>query len=569
MTLRELNSARLAELIGYTPQAKGESLQGRILIAPVKVPSLPFPGTLEFIDETGRKSALAGGVKAGGYWATGPLPERGRVILAEGVATALSITQALGEPVVAALSVGNLRAAGEAIRSERPGVELVLAADLGEGGRPHPQAIEAARALGCRLVSPPSEMGKGADFNDMYVAQGLEAVREAFESTESDIAITCAADLRMEPVQWLWNGWLPRGMLALLAGAPGAGKSTLAMAFAATVSSGGRWPDGTRCEPADVVIWSGEDDPKRTLAPRLAAAGADLRRCHFVESTRDAEGPRPFDPATDMPRLARVLERIRPALLVLDPIVSAVTGDSHKNAEVRRGLAPVVELAEKLDAAVLGITHTNKNTSGREPWERVTGSLAFSAVARVVLFAVTNRNTEENDLPPRLLARVKSNIGPDFGGFGYDIALTEAAPGIPASRVEWLQAVEGEARAIIAQAEKWNDPADGEGGELEEAKRFLRDLLADGPMGAREVKADADGAGFAWRTIHRAADALGVERKREGFGKGGVWRWSLPCAPSIDAKSAIDANTKSLAPMDIVGTYGQKPAPTDPDREGF
>ncbi|MEO1767818.1 AAA family ATPase [Thiobacter aerophilum] len=532
------------------------------------MPGLPFPATLEMIDEHGRKSALAGGVKAAGFWATGPLPASGRVVLAEGVATALSIAQALGEPVAAALSVGNLKRAGESIKAARPGIELVIAADLAEGGKPHPQAIEAARALSCPLVAPPAEMDKGADFNDLHVKQGLEAVREVFESIEDDIAITRAFDLPMEPVRWLWDGWLPRGMLALLAGAPGCGKSTLAMAFAATVSSGGRWPDGARADAADVVIWSGEDDPKRTLKPRLAAAGADLRRCHFVESTNDAEGPRPFDPATDMPRLARALTRIRPALLILDPIVSAVTGDSHKNAEVRRGLAPVVELAEKLDCAVLGITHTSKGTSGREPWERVTGSLAFAALARLVLFATTNRNAEENDLPPRLLARVKSNIGPDFGGFGYDIALTEAAPGIPASRVEWLHAVEGEARAIIAQAEKWNDPADGEGGELEEAKRFLTDLLTDGPMAAKEVKADADGAGFAWRTIHRAADALGVEKRKEGGafgGKGAVWRWYLP----QDAKDATRCQPAKLASCGQVGILCNKPAPADPDRESF
>ena len=59
------------------------------------------------------------------------------------------------------------------------------------------------------------------------------------------------------------------------------------------------------------------------------------------------------------------------------PIVSAVAGDSHKGAEVRRALQPVVTLAQRLGCAVLGITHFSKGTNGRDPVERVTGSIAF------------------------------------------------------------------------------------------------------------------------------------------------------------------------------------------------
>lgn len=178
-TLRELDADPLAGLIGYRPQSGGEPLQGRILIAPVHIGG--ELSTLEFVDELGRKAALAGGRKRGGIWSIATLPEAGRLVLAEGAATALSISEALGEPVAAALSVGNLRAAGEALRADRPGVELVIAADLADGGQPHPQALEAARALGCGIVAPPAELGAGSDFNDARVTRGLDAVRAAFE----------------------------------------------------------------------------------------------------------------------------------------------------------------------------------------------------------------------------------------------------------------------------------------------------------------------------------------------------------------------------------------------------
>ena len=110
-------------------------------------------------------------------------------------------------------------------------------------------------------------------------------------------------------------------------------------------------------------------------SPRFLATGGDPKRLHFVHDVTERGQARPFDPALDMPKLeaaCRALPALR--LIVLDPVVAAVSGDSHKNTETRRGLQPVVDLAAELDCAVLGITHLSKGTSGREPLERVAGS---------------------------------------------------------------------------------------------------------------------------------------------------------------------------------------------------
>src|SRR5262249_5420302 len=153
--------------------------------------------------------------------------------------------------------------------------------------------------------------------------------------------------IKPEAHEWLWNGYLAAGVLHLIAGAPGTGKTTLALACAATISSGGRWPDGTRATPGDVLIWSREDAAASTLVPRLIAMHADMSRVHIVRSVNAGGEKRWFDPARDFPALALAAARI-PALrlMIVDPIVSAVAGDSHKNSETRRGLQPLVEFAE-------------------------------------------------------------------------------------------------------------------------------------------------------------------------------------------------------------------------------
>jgi putative DNA primase/helicase len=94
--------------------------------------------------------------------------------------------------------------------------------------------------------------------------------------------------------------------------------------------------------------------------------------------------------------------------------------------------------------------------------------------------------------------------------------------------VQWGEAVEGAARDLLATADATGD--DGEGGTLADAKRFLSDLLADGPLPTKTIKADADGAGYSWATIRRAQKALGIEPVKEG-GRNGVsrqqWVWRL------------------------------------------
>jgi putative DNA primase/helicase len=217
-------------------------------------------------------------------------------------------------------------------------------------------------------------------------------------------------------------------------------------------------------------------------------------------------------------------------MLVIDPVVSAVAADSHKNTEVRRALQPLVDLAARVGCALVGISHLSKGTTGRDPSERVTGSIAFSALARVVLLAAKRENPEPGEAP-RLLVRSKSNIGDDSGGVGYDLEQVEAAPGVFASRVLWAGAIDGNARELLAQAEAAPDAGEPDGA-LGDAAGFLRALLSDGPVPSKQVRADADGAGHSWATIRRAAAKLGVEARKEGghFARGGKqqWVWALP-----------------------------------------
>lgn len=357
-----------------------------------------------------------------------------------------------------------------------------------------------------------------------YEAMAAQLDAEVFSKNDSvagdGVILTNGSDLTPEPVRWLWPDWLALGKLHILAGAPGQGKTTIALAMAATVTIGGRWPDGSRCEPGNVLIWSGEDDPADTLLPRLLAAGADRSRCYFVSGTRIDGEVQSFDPARDMTALelqAHAIGGIK--LLVVDPVVSAVAGDSHKNTEVRRALQPLVDLASRLDTAAVGISHFSKGGAGGDPASRVVGSIAFTAVARVVLVAakVTSDDSEDR----RILARGKSNIGPDDGGFEYHIEQAEPLPGIHASYIAWGQSVAGSARELLA--EPGSKPQD----DTNDACELLRaELTADTWTNSDMACLPLKGAGFSKKQIWVASKKLGVIRKKGGMKDG--WYWRLP-----------------------------------------
>lgn len=355
-------------------------------------------------------------------------------------------------------------------------------------------------------------------------------------------------DLKPVPIDWLWPGWLARGKVHVMAGPPGAGKTTLGIAMGATLTCGGRWPSGETCPPCNVVVWSGEDDPTDTLVPRLMACGADMSRVYFVDRVLSRDGKRAFDPAQDMSLLLdRIIAIGDVGMVMIDPLVSAVAGDSHKNTEVRRSLQPLVDLAMTSRAAVLGITHFGKASAGKDPVERVVGSIAFSALARIVM-AATKVGAEQGG--HRILVRAKSNIGMDTGGFQYELRQGELAghPGIEASWAEWGEAVQGEARELLDAAEVAADPE--ERGERAAAKEFLRALLADGPVPAKEVRRQADQNGHAWRTVNRAKIDIEVVTEMIGthFKDGKQhWIWRLPDA-SKDAKDAKESQECPTSP---------------------
>jgi putative DNA primase/helicase len=341
-----------------------------------------------------------------------------------------------------------------------------------------------------------------------------------------EVELVRADQIRVTQIDWVWQDWLAAGKLHLLAGSPGTGKTTLSLSIAATITKSGPFPCGSQSSGGSVLMWTGEDDLADSIVPRFMACGGCPERLHFVKGTLGPDGETcPFDPAQHMDRLiakAKTIEDLK--LLILDPVVSAVTGDSHKNSETRRALQPLVEFAATVGAAVLGITHYSKGTAGRDPAERVTGSLAFVAVSRLVM--VTAKPREEGQR--WRLVRAKSNIGPDGGGFEYDLVQAPLGDGIYGQGVVWGHVLDGTARALLAEVEAPDEPRAAPA--LEAAQTWLQQFLGTGAAAVTAIQKFAAAMGHKWATVRRAADALGIVKKKDGLDGG--WTWRMPKEPT-------------------------------------
>jgi hypothetical protein len=192
-------------------------------------------------------------------------------------------------------------------------------------------------------------------------------------------------------------------------------------------------------------------------------------------------------------------------------------------------------MAEQMGFAIIGITHFSKGTSGREPIERITGSLAFGAVARVVLVASKTKNEDGDDI--RIFLRAKSNIGVDEGGFKYSLESATTDNGIETSKVQWGSLIEGSARELLGEAEEESD-----GGGIKGCMTLITDLLAYGEVSAKQMEKDCTGAGYTYATIRRAKKKLGVKPVKKGMGTNGYWLWELPKMLNISK----DAHTQRV-----------------------
>lgn len=327
-------------------------------------------------------------------------------------------------------------------------------------------------------------------------------------------------------VSWLWPGWLPWGKLAIWEGDPDVGKSLVTVDVAARATRGDLMPDGTPGEAAAVLMLCAEDDHADTVTPRLIAAGAQLDRVAYAELSRRRDASDLITLPSGLAELRFAIRRLRRktgvarVIVIIDPIVAFLDGDvdANKDADVRRLTTVLGKATADLACSTILIRHLNKAVEVKSAKHRGGGSIGWTAAARSV--AIFGNHPRDADL--RVMASTKSNLSARPKSLTYRLVVDD---GSTDPRVEWGEAIDLRADDLLRTDARTQAP------QLETATAVLSELFGrqKGSVTAAQATAAAASAGISQATLKRAAEGLGVVRKKRRAKSGrDEWIWELP-----------------------------------------
>lgn len=227
--------------------------------------------------------------------------------------------------------------------------------------------------------------------------------------------------------RWLWTGRLPVGGVAVIRGDKAVGKSFLAEAIAAIVSTGRDWPDGAGKAPIGDVLIMSPFDSEGWIAARLQAMDADVKRIIGIPSYRGEGSNCIRTRIEEIPYWDAVLDHFPECrLLIIDPLYMATKAWTPREIEPPLGRF-IEEVIVPRGICLIATDYIRRVVKSHSPRHRIPGPTWHSTLARVVHVisedytnkdiryfgvSVDDRNP---DPPPHVAFRIVSRNLPEPG----------------------------------------------------------------------------------------------------------------------------------------------------------
>jgi len=293
-------------------------------------------------------------------------------------------------------------------------------------------------------------------------------------------------------IEWVWQNWLPRGMVSILAAETGIGKTACAMGLAGVLTGPGEaWPDGMPGpEQPERVVFIETENRTHLLLQRLEGWG--LGGFELVQQLpRTNRGAINIALRAQQEAIANAVKRTGARLLIIDSLSAGHKLDENSK-QMKRLLLDLCRLAQQTNVALLAIHHLRKRR-GNEPTstnlDRLRGSSTIAQLAVVTL------TLERPDPSSRTLAlrQIKNNVAAEQPPVGMQI--TQAG-------VVWTEAPEG---------------VEEQGSALERAREFVLEALEEGPVETGELYQRGERHGMSESTVYRAVKSLRLDRPKRGW----------------------------------------------------
>ena len=295
----------------------------------------------------------------------------------------------------------------------------------------------------------------------------------------------------LSPIQWIWPGWLPRGMLTVVGAAPGTGKSFLMLDLAWRATTNQGFPDGSPIpnSAAGVIYVDGEGVPQ-ILNERAQHYGIDRKRLYMLLA--DSGEAIDFTTEKYRDRLINMVATLQPELVIIDSLSSIHSKGQNNVEDVRDLLSFLIHLAEAYQVGMLLVHHVRKPGNGQQmqmfdlSMDDLSGSGHIVAMARVVWgLHVVQTGQQPDPNGPRKLKMLKTNLGPYVDPLGF-----EFQPLHPAGvTLKWT----------LDAPQHYREPT-----KEEICANWLLALLVEAPMKPKDVIAAGEAEGFSRRLIYNA-----------------------------------------------------------------
>ena len=365
----------------------------------------------------------------------------------------------------------------------------------------------------------------------------------------------CPDDIESRALTWLMGGFLAKGIVTGLVGLPGAGKSTFARRVVAALTRGlalpSLLPAGLQPPrvpgPIGVLWWGGEEAADSMVKPGLEAVQADPRYWRFLpgaatDTRLDAAG---------IERAFRVCAHHDLGLIVIDTLEDLQPDNANLNdgASARSILRPLMLRCQETGVAALVLRHEGKSIR-RSGVHVGAGSIQLIAALRATFLLVQCEDEEHQLLPGRQLVSAKVNVScPRSMSLSLE-NVTRELPDFDGELVDQLIPVAelGELGDLTADAIIHGANA-GHASDVDAPERLLEEWLQDGPVRKRDLLKSAKEAGFAVRTLERAAKKLGVVRSllEQDHTPRNNWPvvWRLPDMSNQDSDSCQSGSSRT------------------------
>lgn len=334
---------------------------------------------------------------------------------------------------------------------------------------------------------------------DKNLAQlGLPSIAGARSHLDYPGSTWADLDHVQDPIQWDWFGWLPLGFLTILASKPGVGKSALCLRIAASYITGLAWPDNTAFgRERGPILWCEGESGLTLHLDRIRHWGLDTAQ--IINPLPDPRQNFKLDIPEHVAALCVHAFRDDVRLIVLDSLGSLQSRDKAK-AEVN-SVTQLANLALAIRKPVLLTHHLRKDTPldrhGQPTLSDLFGSSIIARIPRVVWALSVPDSNEPGNL---LLSVIKNNLAAFPDPIGVRIGAQGLHFGPPPQ------------------------PPPSRSSQQDRAAAFLQDLLAGGPVPARQVKAEGQAADLSGPTLDRAKRQLGIIPRKSAQ----AWYWQLP-----------------------------------------